>query len=694
MESANGSIPIHETIRHITRILLSENDIDKGVNRSLEVLQGATKVDRVYIFELWQEEKRGYVGRQVFEYCATGVEPQIDNPELIDFEMEPGFTRWMEHFNTNSWISGDISLFPEFEKEILSSQGILTILVIPVKVENNLVGFMGFDSTTSKREWRDDEVELLIESSVLIGTMLLRRRQEKKIVSDELKYTELFARMSDGVVYHASSGEIVHFNQAACTILGMTPDQLLGKTSLDKRWRAIREDGSDFGGEEHPAMITLRTGEPVTGVTMGIFDDHHHDYRWISIISIPDVDKTNGKLLGVFVIFRDITSLILQEQQVKKAKKIAEDVSKLKSSIIANIGHEFRTPITGIMGFANLISDQSEDPNILDAARSIGQSANRLHHTLESLLEYSYLDSNAIEYRPKHIVLSAALRAVLEETREHANDKLLEFSYDFIGDDVVFCDERYLKTIARQLLNNALKFTEKGRVTFEFRVNENSFVMTVTDTGIGISDDQHSYLFEPFVQGSGGVGRGFEGSGLGLPIVKRLVENLNGTIHIDSSAHRGSVFTVSIPRLLAKESGNSVAMPSIRTPEISTILYVEDNPVLRKLATSILGHYDLVCVPNAENALKFLDTNDVGLFLIDINLGTGMNGIEFARILREHPKYESARLVAITAYSLDQIDEDGGKGLFDHYISKPFIPEDLLTLVKSIVSRSGEHVYK
>jgi PAS domain S-box-containing protein len=683
MESRFGKISITETIRHITRILLSESDIDKGVNHSLEVLQGATNVDRVYIFEMWRDDKRGNMARQIFEHCAPGVTPEIDNPLLLDLEMDHYFSRWLETFNRDSWISGHIEVFPMEEREVLTEQGILSLLVIPIKAENSLVGFMGFDSTSSKRDWRLEEVELLIESSVLIGTMLIRRRQEAKIRAEELKYTNLFQKMSDGVVYHDHTGQIVHFNNAACEILGLTPDQLLGRSSIDPNWRTIKEDGSDYSGDQHPAMVAIKSGKTVQDVTMGVFDTNRNEYRWILVTAMPEINKDTQQIEGVYAIFKDISTRVHYENELKEAKRTAEEVSRLKSNIMANIGHEFRTPITGILGFANLISEQAESQKLQDAAKFIGLSANRLHHTLESLLEYSYLDSNAIEYRPKHIVLSVALRSVLEESRQQAETKKLDFSYNFLGDDLVYCDERYLKTILRQLLSNAVKFTDKGSIAFEFHVNEDSFVMSVIDTGIGISDHHYNYLFEPFVQASDGIGRGFEGSGLGLPIVKRLVEKLNGVIHIDSNSKNGTTFTISIPRQKSSDGGHYNESRESEKNEATSILYIEDNPVLRKLAAAMLDEYDLVCVPTAELALDALNTKSFGLFLIDINLGTGMNGIEFARILRNNPVYNKTTLVAITAYSLDQIDEAGGNGLFDHYISKPFTPDDLLTFIQS-----------
>lgn len=683
-----GNISITELIRHVTRILLSESDIDRGVNQSLEVLQGATKVDRVYIFEMWQDDKRGNMARQIFEFCAPGVPPEIDNPLLLDLEMDQYFNRWVETFKRDSWVSGHIDDFPEIERGVLAEQGILSLLVIPIKVENGLVGFMGFDSTSVKRDWRLQEVELLIETSVLIGTLLMRRRQEARLLAEELKYSNLFQNMSDGVVYHNQTGRITQYNDAACNILGLNPGQLLGITSLDSNWKVVNEEGQELEEKDHPSMIALRTGKVIKDVTMGVFNSSRDFNRWILATAIPEINTATHQIEGVYVIFKDISTRIHYENELKQAKRTAEDVSRLKSSIMANIGHEFRTPITGILGFSNLIAEQSDNHRIQDAARFIGMSANRLHHTLESLLEYSYLDSNSIDFRPRHIILSSILRSVIEEAKQQAETKNLDFGFQLIGDDLVYCDDRFLKTIVRQLLSNAIKFTESGSINFTLATSDESFIMTVQDTGIGISADYYTQLFEPFVQASDGIGRGFEGSGLGLPIVKRLVETLKGKIDVNSNSESGTTFVVTIPRDTPSDSGKSAQNVQRQIPQSTSIIYIEDNPVLRKLIKSMLPDFDVTTVSTAEEALVAIEMNSFGVYLIDINLGTGMNGVDLARKIRTTFPSSDVILVAITAYSLDQLAEaGGGDGLFDHYISKPFMPEDVVSVVQTCVGR-------
>jgi len=685
MISPFGNISSSELIRHITRILLSENDIDKGVNRSLEVLQQSTHVDRVYIFELWTDEERGVMARQLFEYCAPGSRPELDSLMSADIQMDKHFSRWVEAFNRGSWIIGHIDEFPSTEQQVMAGMGTHSLLVIPIKVENKLVGFIGFDSTSAHRDWIPNDIELLMESSVLIGSLMVRRKQDARFKAEELNYSKLFGSMSDGVVYHDERGEIVHFNQAACEILGLTGDQLIGKSSLDKNWRSIHEDGTEYVGEDHPAMVTLRTGKPVDGVTMGVFDPSKQKYRWISIISIPHIDEYSGKMNGVFVIFRDISTRIQYQQELKEAKQLAEDVSRLKSNIMSNIGHEFRTPLTGILGFARQIVKQSDQPKIKDAAQLIELSAHRLYHTLESLLEYSYLDRNVVEFRPKLVTMSEALRSILADANEQARTKNLKFTYVLKGDECVFCDERYITLIVRHLLHNAIKFTAVGKVTFELNVDDTHFSFIVQDTGIGIPDSNYSYLFEPFSQASEGIGRSYEGSGLGLFIVKRLVERLHGTIAIHSDSGTGTHFTVTLPREHTTDLYELDLTDPEHANESTAILYIEDNPVLRKLTKSMLSEYDLTTVATAEEALEFIPSRSFGLYLVDINLGSGMNGIELSKIIKAHPSYDGSPIAAVTAYSLNQLHECGGSSLFDHYLSKPFSQEELLTLVHATI---------
>lgn len=683
MKLERSSLSINELIRHITGILLKEPDIDSGINQSLKIIREVTNVDRVYIFELWNDAKLGLLANQIYENCAPGVHPEIDNPDLQGVVMQPHFDRWVSTFQRNSWISGHIEEFPKVERDMLEPQGIKSILIIPVRVENQMVGFMGFDSTTVKRTWMLPEVELLIESSVLIGTLLLRREQEARLKAEDTRYMDLFQNMSDGVVYHEAQGAIRNANKAACDILGLSRDELLNRGATDLEWKFLRENNEPFEEEDLPFMQVIRTGKPVKDVVLGIHSMAMGKHRWLSVSATPEFNgKNRKKVTGVYTIFRDISERIEFERQLIEAKKATDEVSRLKTNIITNIDHEFRTPLTGILGFSSIIAKDTEEQSTRDSVRFIETSARRLQNTLESLLEFAHYDVNSIEFRPKYILISLVLNPIVESFRGQATTKGLGFKYSFTGSDYIYCDERFLRSIIRHLLSNAIKFTQNGEVRLDLMVQDDQLQLTVSDTGIGIQRDQIRRAFEPFSQVSDGIDRNFEGFGLGLSIVKRLTDSAKGQIDIAPNPIGGTIFQIEIPL----RSGNNIetSTEDDRSQDVfkAHILYVEDNPVLRKLVKSMLPQLNITTVPTAEQALLLAEQQTFDILLIDINLGSGMDGIELAKKLRITPGFEKSRMIAITAYSLDQIEMAGGKDIFNHYVSKPFSQEDLTQAIQ------------
>lgn len=683
MNHDRSSLSINELIRHITGILLKEPDIDSGINQSLRIIREVTRVDRVYIFELWTDPKLGLLANQIYEHCAPGVHAEIDNPDLQGVIMSPYFDRWVSTFQRNSWISGHIEEFPKIERDLLDPQGIKSILIIPIRVENQLVGFMGFDSTTVKRTWMLPEVELLIESSVLIGTLLLRRDQEARLKAEDSKYMDLFQNMSDGVVYHDAQGAIKNANKAACEILGLSRDELMNRGATDIEWNFLHENNEPFEIDDLPFMSVIKTGKPVKDVVLGIYSKAVNRHRWLSVSATPENNgKNRKKVTGVYTIFRDISERIEYERQLIEAKKATEEVSRLKTNIISNIDHEFRTPLTGILGYSSIIAKDTEEPSTRDSVRFIETSARRLQNTLESLLEFAHYDVNSIEFRPKYILVSLVLNPIIESYKGQATTKGLGFKYSYSGSDYVYCDERFLRSIIRHLLSNAIKFTQVGEIRVDIVVNEELFQLTVSDTGIGIQRDQIRKLFEPFSQGSAGIDRNFEGFGLGLSIVKRLTDSAKGIIDIAPNPIGGTIFQIEIPLKSGKDSEYTTEDPQNQDVFSSHILYVEDNPVLRKLVKSMLPQLNITTVATAEQALLLTEQQSFDILLIDINLGSGMDGIELAKKLRDTSQYGKTRMIAITAYSLDQIELAGGVGVFNHYVSKPFSQQDLTQAIQ------------
>lgn len=224
--------------------------------------------------------------------------------------------------------------------------------------------------------------------------------------------------MVQGVVYHGVDGGIIAANPAAERILGLTKDQMMGRQSIDPRWKAIRADGSDFPGEDHPAMVALSTGQPQENVTMGIFhpgDDEHH---WIKVDAIPRFHKNDTtKPFQVYATFTDITDERKFAQEILKAKAKAQHADQLKSAFLANMSHEIRTPLNGIMGYIDLalsngLSTACREENLdgLQIARSSGEL---LLSIIQDILDLSKIEAGQMEVNRDE---SFSLRELVEQT--------------------------------------------------------------------------------------------------------------------------------------------------------------------------------------------------------------------------------------------------------------------------------------
>ena len=693
MNHDRSSLSINELIRHITGILLKEPDIDSGINQSLRIIREVTRVDRVYIFELWTDPKLGLLANQIYEHCAPGVHAEIDNPDLQGVIMSPYFDRWVSTFQRNSWISGHIEEFPKIERDLLDPQGIKSILIIPIRVENQLVGFMGFDSTTVKRTWMLPEVELLIESSVLIGTLLLRRDQEARLKAEDSKYMDLFQNMSDGVVYHDAQGAIKNANKAACEILGLSRDELMNRGATDIEWNFLHENNEPFEIDDLPFMSVIKTGKPVKDVVLGIYSKAVNRHRWLSVSATPENNgKNRKKVTGVYTIFRDISERIEYERQLIEAKKATEEVSRLKTNIISNIDHEFRTPLTGILGFSSIIAKDTEEPSTRDSVRFIETSARRLQNTLESLLEFAHYDVNSIEFRPKYILVSLVLNPIIESFRGQATTKGLGFKYSYSGSDYVYCDERFLRSIIRHLLSNAIKFTEQGSIRVQAsRSAPHRLQIRVSDTGIGMTMHQLQIVFSAFEQADSGTSRKYGGTGLGLHISYQLAELMQGELSVSSEPGQGSEFTLELPLIEPEEPPmHSYPVPKVAAVDLpllqGQVLVVDDVADIRLLVVDLLQQSGLTVTEavNGAEAIECARKQSFDLILMDMNMPV-LDGAEATRQLRA-----AGFSLPILALTADVLAEDQVSFLqagCNEVLSKPIEPALLYQALARYLAR-------
>ncbi len=238
------------------------------------------------------------------------------------------------------------------------------------------------------------------------------------------------------------------------------------------------------------------------------------------------------------------------ETQLLSAKERAEASERLKSAILDNLSHEFRTPMSVILGCADIIA--ADAPHTFkDFAADIKQSSQRLLRTLDSLLTLSQLEARTQAVNLQPLNLANVVRMTLKPYQSVAKERGLTLRFEASTDDalLVNLDPEAVRYIVENLVNNALKFTEEGEVLVSVRRDEEAVHLRVQDTGIGIGDDFLPHLLDAFTQESSGLARTYEGIGLGLTITKRLTELMDGTISVETEQGQGCVFTVSFTRV-------------------------------------------------------------------------------------------------------------------------------------------------
>uniref|UniRef100_A0A832CWX7 histidine kinase n=1 Tax=Ignavibacterium album TaxID=591197 RepID=A0A832CWX7_9BACT len=431
----------------------------------------------------------------------------------------------------------------------------------------------------------------------------------------------------------------------------------------------------------------VRTKNPVIQIEFRITkpDD---TTRWISV-KTKVITDSSGMTKQIFGIAEDITEKKLLELELQNAYNKSKESINFKNYLLGNINHEIRTPLNAILGFTQILKEETSKEVIDELSDKILFASNRLLNTLDSIIELSDLQSDSKKLQNNEVSILELLKTVQHRFSPVAKEKNLLFEVIEPDQDVVIkSDEFLLKKILYQLLDNAFKYTQQGSVTLSVRFNkneeENWLVVDVADTGIGIEPEKLDTIFEAFRQGSEGLSRSYQGSGLGLTITKKMIELLKGKILVESEKGIGSRFSVHIPfeltdrKLSQKSSGNGNALF-----EGKRILIVEDNPLnaeVLKIYLKNVVNTDIAL--DSQQAFELSEKYLYDLILMDISLKDGESGIEVMKKMRFRNEYSRVPIVALTAFTFD---EDKNKFLqegFDGFIPKPIQKDDLLQEIK------------
>ena len=249
------------------------------------------------------------------------------------------------------------------------------------------------------------------------------------------------------------------------------------------------------------------------------------------------------------VLLRDVTDEMELVQRLEETARATEALSSLKSNIIANISHEFRTPLTGIIGFSTLAAEVLPEQAVTNFIKPIADSAERLSQTLTTIADFSLLESGSMGFFPRTFSPVGVLDTMLEEYTAWCREAGLTFHYEVEGQHNALTDQMGMMRIVNELVRNAVKFTVTGYVRVNVINQEAGLTIQVSDTGEGIPADQVERVFEPFRQLSEGISRKYEGVGLGMAVVRKQVDLMQGSIRIEPNKPTGTSVTVVLPHL-------------------------------------------------------------------------------------------------------------------------------------------------
>lgn len=273
----------------------------------------------------------------------------------------------------------------------------------------------------------------------------------------------------------------------------------------------------------------------------------------VLVIGYPILHK--GERVGIFGLYKDITQQKMMYELLRQEKEKIEELNNLKSSFLLNISHEIRTPLNSILGFSELlISELSEMnfPELTEFARSIKRGGMRLLNLMDNIIEISLIEASRSELTLEKININFIVDPIINNFLNLAKEKNLYLQRNYINDFAALTDAKRLTLVLNNLIDNAIKFTEKGGVKVNTYISENpdrtkSGVIEIIDTGIGISEDFKRKLFESFTQASTGLDRKYEGMGIGLYLTRKLIELLGGKIEIESELDKGTTVRVFLP---------------------------------------------------------------------------------------------------------------------------------------------------
>ena len=481
-----------------------------------------------------------------------------------------------------------------------------------------------------------------------------------------------------------------------------SPRDIVGLDDSDMPWR----DQADLYRADDRQVMSTGLAKLAIEETFTRFDGTN---QTIITNKVPLIE--NGVVLGVLGIYHDISSRKALENDLRSAKTAAELSDRSKGDFLAAMSHEIRTPLTLILApLEAMLMRGTVTGAAADTLRTVFRNGMRLKQLTDDVLDFSKASAGFLTVRSEDVELGPYLKSTLDDLRPAASSRQLAFDVSGVTDvGTVRIDLSKVERIVTNLVGNAIKFTPAGGVSVWLKRDGQALELGVKDTGIGIDASHQHLLFQRFSQLEAGPTRRFDGTGLGLALVKTFAELMGGTIAVQSERGQGSTFVLRLP--LVEGQANAVprqtrtaipaaapTLPASRNlgdhPRDETqprVLLCEDNAELRELVRDLLGdEFDVQVAHDGQDAWEQVQVLKPSVVVSDLMM-PGVDGLELLRRIKADPELKRISVLMLTARAGSEASIDGLDAGADDYICKPFNPLELKARVRAAVRLSRLH---
>lgn len=486
-------------------------------------------------------------------------------------------------------------------------------------------------------------------------------------------------------VINKETGKFIRVNDAMAKYQMIPMAQLLERSSFDSY--------VDFENQRSEVNSILEQEGRVLNHKIKIKRMGNDEESW-ALLSLFEVQYLGKDSILLTII--DVTEITVLNEELSKAKEVAEWAAKSKSDFLANMSHEIRTPMNAIIGLLHIIKKSNLSDNQLEYIDKIESSAKNLLQIINDILDFSKIEAGKLDVEEVDFDLEEVIQSVSNVVAHKVFEKDIEFLI-YISPEVptsLIGDSLRINQILTNFTSNAIKFTEKGEIKIAITSlgkNEQSIKLqfAVSDTGIGLTEDQKAKLFSAFTQADSSTTRKYGGTGLGLTISKKLSALMGGEVWLESEYGKGSTFYFSGEFKIQKKQKTQSLLSSIDSKEIN-VLVCDDNATSCSILWEMLEFFtfNVNTVNSANKALEELKSNNSYDLIIMDDKMPEMNGVEAIKLIKSEEEFSKIpTIILVSDYSEDEMFSKTDENMIEVFIQKPVIPSTLIGAIMRVFGK-------